>query len=194
MLGIPDAGNVWLWLGMHPKVKGLDRVLLALGENKSAHLLIGGLDAGHPKARQSRRLIRDLGLIDRVTFLGYLAGERYSAALATADVLAHPARKEAAGMTILEAIVNGLPVVATDICGFAGHIEKSGAGIVRPSPFNQRAFAEALDSACGLRSEEFSRRGIEYGTDPRLYSGIDVACDLIEATEWSALSLNGLND
>lgn len=194
MLGIPDTGNVWLWLGLHPKVKGLDRVLLALGESKSAHLLIGGLDADHPKARHIRRLIHDQGLVGRVTFLGYLTGERYSAALAAADVLAHPARKEAAGMTILEAVVNGLPVVATDICGFAEHIEKSGTGIVLPSPFNQAAFEEALSSAYGRRREEFSRRGIEYGTDPRLFSGIDVACDLIEDTEWSTFSLNGLND
>ena len=193
-LGIPDAGPIWLWVGLHPEIKGLDRVLMALAENKNARLMIGGLQADHPKVRRIRRLRRDLGLLGRLTFLGYLTGERYLSALAAADVLAHPARKEASGATILEAVVNGLPVVATDICGFAEHVEMSGAGIVLPSPFSQTAFTEALRSACGQRNEEFSRRGIEYGTDPRLYSGIDEACDLIEATEWSTVSLKGLND
>lgn len=193
-LGIPDAGQIWLWVGLHPETKGLDRVLMALAENNDARLMIGGLQADHPKVRHIRRLSRDLGLLGRLTFLGYLTGERYLSALAAADVLAHPARKEASGATILEAVVNGLPVVATDICGFAEHVEMSGAGIVLPSPFSQTAFTEALRTACGQRNEEFSRRGIKYGTDPRLYSGIDVACDLIEATEWSTFSLNGLND
>lgn len=193
-IGVGDAEKAWLWIGLQPETKGLDRVIRALAEHGNARLLIGGLRADHPKVRRIRRRMRDLGLLGRVTFLGYLTGEQYLSALAAADVLAHPARKEAAGVTILEAVVNGLPVVATDICGFAKHIEKSGAGIVLSSPFSQAAFAEALRCACGQRHGEFSRRGIAYGADASLYSGIEVACDMIEAAEWSSFPLGDLDD
>ena len=37
--------------------------------------------------------------------------------------------------------------------------------------------------ASGEKQEEYSRRGIAYGADPYLYSGIETACDLIEAAD-----------
>ncbi len=182
-LGIDDGQKAWLWVGLQPEVKGLDRVLRALVEHRNARLLICGMQADHHRARPMHVHIRNLGLQDRVQFLGYLGGEQYSSVLAAADVLAHPARREASGSTILEALVNGLPVVATDVCGFAAHVEKSGAGIVVPSPFDPAALSQALAEASGEKQEEYSRRGIAYGADPYLYSGIETACDLIEAAD-----------
>lgn len=186
-LGIGDDQKAWLWVGLQPEVKGLDRVLRVLVEHRDAQLLICGLQTDHRKARRMHVQIRNLGLQDRVHFLGYLSGDQYASVLAAADVLAHPARREASGSTILEALVNGLPVVATDICGFAVHVEKSGAGIVVHSPFDPAALSEALTEAGGERQGEYSRRGIEYGAAPLLYSGIEAACDLIEADDWPPL-------
>lgn len=185
--GIRDGETAWLWIGLQPEIKGLDRVLRALAENEDSRLLICGLLPDHHKAQRVHAQIRDLGIHDRVNFVGYRTGEEFLSVLAAADVLAHPARREASGSAILEAIVNGLPVVATDICGFAFHVEKSGAGIVLPSPFDPAAFAQALRSACNELHEDFSRRGVAYGADPALYSGVQVACDLIEAEKWPPL-------
>lgn len=185
--GIHDGETAWLWIGLQPDIKGLDRVLRALAEDKGSRLLICGLLPEHHKAQRVHAQIRELGIQDRVRFMGYLTGEQFLSVLAAADVLAHPARREASGSAILEAIVNGLPVVATDICGFASHVEKSGAGIVLPSPFEPKAFAHALHIAGKELREDFSRRGIAYGADPSLYSGVDVACDLIEAEQWPPL-------
>ena len=50
-------------------------------------------------------------------------------------ILIHPAYSEAAGMVLLEEIVAGLPVLVTDVCGFAHYINDAEAGIVEPSPF-----------------------------------------------------------
>lgn len=187
-LGVADGEKAWLWVGLQPEIKGLDRVLDALAEQENARLLICGLQAEHHKSLRVHGQINNLGLSDRVRFMGYVTGDQYSAVLAAADVLAHPARREASGSTILEALVNGLPVVATDICGFAVHIEKSGAGIVVPSPFDPADFRDALRRVCGGQRDEFSRRGIAYGADPLLYSGIEKACDLVEAVEWPTLT------
>ena len=52
-----------------------------------------------------------------------------------ADVLVHPARKEAAGNVIAESIASGVPVICSGVCGFADLVSKSGAGIVLPEPF-----------------------------------------------------------
>ena len=38
----------------------------------------------------------------------------------------------------------GLPVLATDICGYSPHIERAGAGVLIPSPFSQKEFNRLL--------------------------------------------------
>jgi len=38
-------------------------------------------------------------------------------------------------MILLEALTAGLPVLATDVCGYAFHIQQAGAGRVLASPF-----------------------------------------------------------
>ncbi|MGV3580924.1 MAG: glycosyltransferase family 4 protein [Methylophilus sp.] len=61
-----------------------------------------------------------------------------------ADVLAHPARSELAGIVIIEAMTAGLPVLVTDVCGYAEHVGKAGAGIVISTPYQQRNMNVAL--------------------------------------------------
>jgi UDP-glucose:(heptosyl)LPS alpha-1,3-glucosyltransferase len=60
------------------------------------------------------------------------------------DLLVHPARSEAAGVVLLEALVMGLPVVATDVCGHAHHVSAARAGLVLPSPFDQEQYQRAI--------------------------------------------------
>ena len=88
------------------------------------------------------------------------------------------------GGVILEALVNGLPVVATDCCGFSTHVAASGAGVVVPAAFDPDAFVAGLVKACGPDNAGMSRRGVAYGQSPGLFSGLAIACDLIEAEQW----------
>jgi UDP-glucose:(heptosyl)LPS alpha-1,3-glucosyltransferase len=99
-------------------------------------------------------------------------------------VLAHPARVDVTAAVILEALINGLPVVATAECGFAHHIEEADAGKIVPPPFDGATFARLLAEVCGPRNATFSANGIAYGEAPELYSGLTLACDLIEADAW----------
>lgn len=180
-LELPGDACVWLWLGLVPKTKGLDRVIAALGARPGTRLLIGGLD---PSGKAAAKVIRNARLEDigdRVRFLGYLPPRKVLEAMAASDVLAHPARVEVTGGVILESIINGLPVVATSNCGFAEHIRQSGAGMVLEEPFDQERFVRLLDTVCGVRGEEMSARGLEYGTQIDAFSGLDRICDWIEA-------------
>jgi UDP-glucose:(heptosyl)LPS alpha-1,3-glucosyltransferase len=83
---------------------------------------------------------------------------------------------------LLEAIIAGLPVLATDICGYAFHIERAQAGRVLASPFDQdklnRELRAMLDSP---ERGQWSENGIRYGQTQDLYSMPEVVVDYIEA-------------
>jgi UDP-glucose:(heptosyl)LPS alpha-1,3-glucosyltransferase len=183
-LGLAEGRPTWLWLGLQPYVKGLDRAIEALALVPEATLLVAGAPSDDRKLASMMARAGRLGVAQRVRWLGYLAGDEVAAHFAAADALAHPARVDVTGGVILEAIVNGLPVVTTDCCGFAPHVERSGAGRVVPTPFDVRGFATALEEVCGSSNAQLSLNGIEYGQSAGLYSGIAVACDLIEAASW----------
>lgn len=183
-LGMTGAGQTWLWLGLQPHIKGLDRVVEALARVPQAVLLVGGIAPGDRKLAGLARRIEQLGIAKRIRWLGFMSESEVPAAFAAADVLAHPARVDVTGGVILEALTNGLPVVATDCCGFSTHIEASGSGRVIPADFDADAFVAALREVCGPANAEMSRRGVAYGESPDLFSGLAKACDLIEKADW----------
>lgn len=79
-------------------------------------------------------------------------------------------------------MVAGLPVLTTDICGYAFHVLKANAGRVVPSPFEQaalnRELAEMLSDPQRLKA--WGGNGIAYGRTEDLYSLPEKAADLIE--------------
>ena len=63
-----------------------------------------------------RELVEQLGLNDRVDFLGHLDGEpALAAAYQRADLYVTVSESDGASVALLEAMACGLPVVATDI-------------------------------------------------------------------------------
>lgn len=191
-LGIDPRQPVWLWIGLQPTIKGLDRVVEALARTPEAQLLVCGLSETSKKMQPILRLARRRGVRSRIRCLGFLPSDddRFYGVLQAADVLAHPARTDTTGTVILEAIVNGLPVVATELCGYSEHVRRSGCGMVLGDPFDLGRLCEAL-VAVGGRRGDLARKGIDYGADPMLYAGIHRAVELIEAPldqPWPALS------
>jgi len=170
-------------IGSGFKTKGLDRSLKALvalpGELKSrTRLMVIGQDDPKPFQLQAKAL----GLGDQVRFLkGRSDIPRF---LLGADLLIHPAYNENTGTVLLEALVAGLPVLVTDVCGYAHYIEDADAGRVVPSPFEQstlnRMLAEML--ADDARREAWQRNGLAYAETADLYSMPQRAADVILAT------------
>jgi glycosyltransferase involved in cell wall biosynthesis/GT2 family glycosyltransferase len=178
-LGLPENHTIWLWVGAQAHVKGLDRVLAALQASPDTTLLAAGVPADAKDAVQAiRALARRRG---DVRFLGFR--EDIPELMAAADVLVHPSRLDVTGQVILEAIVNGLPAVVTGHCGFAEHVEKSGAGVVLPEPFTQANLDASLkrlrDPAV---AEAMSAAGIRYGRETAPVSGLDQAADVIDGS------------
>lgn len=148
-LEISDGDVFLLAVGSGFSTKGFDRALHAFAalpraDQAQSHLLI----AGRGDAAPLEELASSLGIAGRVRFLG----ERSDIAnlMRAADLLLHPARREAAGAVLLEALVSGLPILTTSVCGHATHVARARAGIVLPEPYRQidmnRALAKALRS------------------------------------------------
>lgn len=179
-LGLTEEQTAWFWLGLQPRVKGLDRAIEALARAPDARLLACGTDPTKRLARECMALARRLGCADRVTMPGSLGEEDLRRHFLAADVLIHPARLDVTGTVIVEALGAGLPVIVTDNCGYAPHVAASGAGIVvgRDAPAAEIAAAAAVDAQTRQR---WSRAALDYVRTADLTGGIPAAVAHIEA-------------
>lgn len=174
-LGIPPQAPLAVALAAtNPRRKGLDRTLAALAAIPELHLLVAGGAPDRSFTRQAERL----GVENRLHVLDYTPDVR--PLLAAADLMIHPARVEAAGLVLVEALQAGLPVVATVACGYAPVVAQAGAGAVLAEPFRQGELEAAtramLDRLAEMkaRARAFAKRLV------REPSWVDVIADRIE--------------
>jgi len=180
-LNVKENERLLLFIGSGFKTKGLDRAIEALAVlpeelRRETRLIVVGQDNESTFGRYAQ----NLSAADRVQFLG--GRSDIPELLAAGDLLVHPAYSENTGTVLLEAIAAGLPVLATDVCGYAAHIEAADAGIVLKSPFEQNTLNEKLlEMLTSPDREKWSRNGIAYGTDTSLYLMPENAVDTIES-------------
>jgi len=92
----------------------------------------------------------------------------------------HPARKENTGTVILEAMVAGLPMLVTDVCGYAKHVKKSQSGVVLGSPFSQPILNETLATMLTSNKDNWVSNALNYASQEDLYSMPEKAVEAIE--------------
>ncbi|HMT60814.1 MAG TPA: GNAT family N-acetyltransferase, partial [Microthrixaceae bacterium] len=119
-------------------VKGVDVAIEAVARLGGVHLDIAG-DGRERPAIES--LIDRLGVADRVRLLGYRADARHL--LATFDVFVLASRLEGMSMSIIEAMLAGTPLVATDVGSIREVIEHEVTGLIVP-PEDPEALAQAI--------------------------------------------------
>jgi UDP-glucose:(heptosyl)LPS alpha-1,3-glucosyltransferase len=169
-LGLANDDLVWISICVQPLTKGIDRVIRALAKFPDVKLVIAGLNETNRSSAKQAKLARDLGVASRVKWLGHR--EDVPHLMSAADLMVHPARYDTTGTVILEAIINGLPVITTAACGYARHVESADAGVVLREPFEFRLFLAALEEAQDPAVREaWSTAGKEYGHNPALYQG-----------------------
>lgn len=169
-----------LQVGSDFRRKGVERSLRALAAlplaiRQSTVFMIVGQD----KAAKYQRMASQLGIADNVRF--FVGRDDISELMAAADVLIHPAVQEAAGIVLLEAIVAGLPVITTEVCGYAHYIEKAQCGVVIPEPFQQQTLNDELRRALEDKAlrETWIHHARHYADTADLYSLADKAADII---------------
>ncbi len=179
-LNAADGQHLLLALGSGFQRKGVDRCIAALAElvrshQRDARLLVAGTGDPGRYLRQARRL----GVADRVHFLGGRGD--VPELLQGADVLLHPAYEENTGNVLIEAMIAGLPVIATDVCGYAHYVARADMGRVIPSPFQPEALVQAIAAVLAVPRATWRERGRALAGDPSLYARPQVAVDIIEA-------------
>src|SRR5258706_5700481 len=141
--GFTPRDWVWIAIGVQPHTKGFDRTVRALRQFPNAKLLVVGLVETSTRAAAALAArAKRLKVADRISFLGHR--EDIPDVMAAADLLVHPARHDTTGTVILEAVVNGLPVVTTAVCGYAAHVHKAQAGLLVADPFTPAEFLAHL--------------------------------------------------
>ncbi len=142
LFGIPDSSPLAISICLNAKLKGVDRTLAAMASFPALHFLIIGTQDSWIK-----RFARNMGISDRVHLLPYHSDVMQL--VCGADFMIHPARMEAAGQVIVEAMLGGIPAIVSDSCGYADEIEKSAAGIVLSEPFDQQELERAIARVIG---------------------------------------------
>jgi hypothetical protein len=144
------------YVGRLDPEKGINVLIAAFAEVASRHpqlkLVIAG--KGGEKERLSQQASAS-GLAERTRFLGYVRGAALEALYKVSDVLVCPSTYEPFGIVPLEGMINGLPVIASDVGGMAEIVEHERSGLKVP-PSDARALAAALDRVIS-RPEEAKR-------------------------------------
>jgi UDP-glucose:(heptosyl)LPS alpha-1,3-glucosyltransferase len=179
-LAISVDENVILMVGSGFKTKGVDRAIRAVSAlspelRRKTKLLIVGED----KTKKFQGLARRSGIADRVFFAG---GRRdVPRFLVAADLLLHPSYRENTGTVLIEAMASGLPVLTTDVCGYAYHVERAKAGELIPSPFRQETLNHKLSSMLTSdKKGKWQKNGTAYIAGTDVFSLPEKAVDIIE--------------
>jgi glycosyltransferase involved in cell wall biosynthesis len=129
-LGLADDDEVVTMVGRYAEEKNHALLLDAFAQLDRPRLR-GVLVGVGPLEAELRQRVRELGLDDRVL----LTGARADAidVVAASDVLALTSRREGLGLTLIEALSVGTPVVATAVGGIIDVVGDGEAGLLVPS-------------------------------------------------------------
>lgn len=150
--GLRDDAFVMVTVGRVVPRKATAQLVRVLADcGPKAHLLVVG---DGPDVPAVRALAHEMGVAERIHFLGFVSEEEKHRALAVADVFVSTSQHEGFGLVFLEAMAFGLPVVCYDRGGQTDFLATPATGHV-VSLNDVGAFTaavRALQSAPALRA------------------------------------------
>jgi glycosyltransferase involved in cell wall biosynthesis len=179
-IGCDASRAVVLFVGaLGDRRKGFDTLYaawtaLSRSRNWDAHLVVAGsgaeLDRWRAKASGE-------GMRERITFLGYRTD--VPALIAAADVMVHPARYEAYGLAVHEAICSGVPAIVSACAGIAERFPTGLAPLLLDDP-NSAADLCARLQQWRDAADEFTREARAFGATLRARSWDDMAREIAD--------------
>ncbi len=139
------------------RVRDVVRIFAQVAKEMEARLILVG---DGPEAPLAEQTAAELGVLDRVTFVGVV--DRVAPLLEAADLFLLPSATESFGLAALEAMASGVPVVASDVGGLPEVVEHGATGYLAPvGDVDQMArFAIDLLSDCA-KQKAFARAAKE---------------------------------
>ena len=118
-----------------------------------------------------QKLASDLGLGDRVKFLGFVNHENIPDYLSICDIFIRPSRSEGFGNSFIEAMAARLPVIATPVGGIPDFIDDNETGVFC-APNNPQSIVKSINLLIQDRelrekivSNAYNRVNERYGWD-----------------------------
>ncbi len=169
--GVRDAVSLptLLFVGRLRYYKGLDYLIRALPQI-NARLLVVGIG---PMEAEWRKLAAEVGVAERVTWLGEVPDAHLPALYHAADLFVLPAShtSEAFGLVQVEAMAAGLPVVCTELGTGTSYVNQDGVtGRVVP-PRDPAALAAAINA---LLADPAERARLAAGAQARVAAEFDL--------------------
>lgn len=133
----------FFWAGRLEHVKGIDVLLKALkilSDRSSRRFSVRLAGKGSLRAELEQQA-RELGVAERVTFLGRISREAMQEEMRGASCFVLPTRYEAFGAVLIEAMATGLPVIATRSGGPDSIVTPESGLLVDPDSADQLASA-----------------------------------------------------
>jgi glycosyltransferase involved in cell wall biosynthesis len=143
----PIASAQLLFWGRIEEEKGLPELFVALKSvaQKFANVKLTLVGEGN-RLEEYKALVTDLGLADRVKFSGWLKNREIQTLAAKSSIGIFPSRIESFGLSVVEAMATGLPVIAARGGAVPENIEDGATGTLVPVN-NSNALAEAITRA-----------------------------------------------
>lgn len=144
-LGWPEARPIVVFVGaLGDRRKGFDSLYQAwsqLSVDPDWDALLAVVGSGGELPLWKRRA-EEAGMADRFLFLGYTRD--VPGILAASDVMVHPARYEAYGLGVHEALCRGLPAIVSASAGIAERYPKDLEDLLLPDPESADDLADRL--------------------------------------------------
>ncbi|PWV56755.1 glycosyltransferase family 1 protein [Chitinophaga sp. S165] len=159
LLGLPYDERVLLQLGRMVPRKGVDNVIAALakvkcGGTKVRLLIVGGDADTAAELTRLQQLARELGVGDKVYFAGQKSRQELKYYYAAADLFITTPWYEPFGITPLEAMACGTPVIGSNVGGIKFSVANGQTGALVP-PKDPDALASTINAL--LRSPALLR-------------------------------------
>lgn len=141
-----DGRPLLLTVGRHIYYKGFEYLLASLTRLRSDAVL--AMIGTGPLGTDLRRLAAELGVADRVLFLGEVDAAQLAAAYHRCDVFTLPSIEpsEAFGMASAEAMACGKPTVVCELGNGVNFLNRHGVTGLTVPPRDARALAQAIDT------------------------------------------------
>jgi len=146
MLATPPDRVVVVAVSRLVRAKGYPELAAAMRGIADVELWVVGERLDSDRGDDMRKLLLDAGLGDRLRLLGYR--DDVAAVLAAADIFVLPSYFEGLPMSVIEAMLSGLPVIASDIAGPREQVVSEVTGLLVP-PRQVAPLAAALSRLVG---------------------------------------------
>ena len=156
------TGNRLLFVGRLAAVKGLPVLLESISALKRAipDLTLTVVGDGEDRA-MLEALSTEMGLMEQVQFVGYKSQAEVRQYLQETDVFVLPSFAEGVPVVLMEALMSGVPVVATQIAGVSELVEDGVSGFL-VSPSDRQALCDRIQTLLldGRLRQQFGEQGV----------------------------------